>query len=71
MSFAGAFKRSNPVRLAPPSENFSEQEPFLFEVTLEIKEREEGKKEHEVSSEMLNGKCGRIIIKLLFKEILE
>ena len=42
VSFAQAFKRSNPVCLKPP-ESFHEQEAFLFELTLEIKEKEEGK----------------------------
>ena len=42
VSFAQAFKRSNPVRVVPP-ENFHEQEPFLFELTLEVREREESK----------------------------
>lgn len=48
-SFAQAFKRAipQPQRLLPP-ENFEDQEPFLFEVSLEIREKEEGKNNYEL-----------------------
>ena len=42
VSFAQAFKKSKPVQMGPV-ENFQQQEAFLFELNLEIKEKEEGK----------------------------
>lgn len=42
VSFAQAFKRSSPVQLGH-NESFREQEAFLFELTLEVKEKEETK----------------------------
>ncbi|TRY69121.1 hypothetical protein TCAL_04113 [Tigriopus californicus] len=49
VSFAQTFKRASPqpARLLPP-ENFEEGEPFLFEVSLEIREKEEGKSTYEI-----------------------